>query len=177
MTEQLCDFPTCQLARQKGFDEVCRHAWVWDEETKEKLELERPHPGSAALKTISIASTMWDSVPSRTIQLIIKWNKDGEFNNKVLPKMFFARPTQDLLERWLREVHSLWLKPHCFEPWQDTLKRFNNPETYAFELYNIKGQRLSMDMPVAQRYATWELAKEPILVNALKLLPDADIIS
>lgn len=173
MTEELVSFPTAKLAKQKGFSWKCREAIEWYEFkgkeygptliTQEMSEIHSYPPNERALL-------------QEEMDKLLRFRKmfmDHGFNNASLPPYLYARPTQDLLEKWLREKHKMWLKHHCFEPWQDTLKRYNNPQQYAFELYRITGQRLSMDMPLATRYNTFEEAREAILLYALKLIPDA----
>jgi len=78
--------------------------------------------------------------------------------NSNLPPEIIARPTQDLLERWLREMHKMVIgisQDHVGAKWKAFFR--DAPLTYS----NIDGE-----------YDIFELAREAALNHALNLLPD-----
>lgn len=79
-----------------------------------------------------------------------------------------ARPTQDLLERWLREVHHLWLEI-------DTFIIGDNWKTgFIFHRVQRINSNLEDGPEIRDSYETYELAREAALQHALKLLPNAN---
>lgn len=160
MTEQLCDFPTCKLAREKGFDAGCRHAWEWYEY------------GGQVYGPTAIA---WDRLrihvfspqeraymdDQKYLQLTAMRNQiPSLFSNRFLPPWLFARPTQDLLERWLREVHRIVI----------TIRYFVGPGYYYADL-GILTKALGQDGVPGAPFVTFELAREAAINYALTLLP------
>jgi len=128
MTEQLVTFETAILAKQKGFDELCRNAFV-------DTEAGRLHP---LLDLRPISNSICDNAAVVTL------------------------PTQDLLERWLREVHGLRMVIEFYNNMQfGALVSENDHHSYSYANINIKG------------FDTHELAREAALQHALNLLPDA----
>jgi hypothetical protein len=96
MKEQLISFETAKLAKEKGFDEECRHFF----------EVEHPdqrptfHP---------------EYEPYRNSEIINGYGKCD------YPMM--SAPTQSLLQKWLREVHKISVEStSCW--WDDGKKEF-----------------------------------------------------
>lgn len=163
MTEELVAFPTAKLAREKGFQEHCRHGYEWyvyagKEYGPAELDMpeipsissyppqERYHPNNSDLMKTMAGRTM-------------KW---PFFKNSDLPPYLYARPTQDLLERWLREKHRSFIELGIdFGGW--VLRSFT-----MLEEGTMYGYR-----EVRTRTYQYELAREAALLHALNLLPDA----
>lgn len=111
MTEELVTLETAMLAKEKGFDEPCRHGYDDDHSISCKC------------------------------------------------------PTQDLLERWLRERHgyrpvAMWFRG------EDASVRWG----YEISIIN-QIEHLHYTAPEDDGFATHELAREAALQHALKLLP------
>lgn len=166
MTEELVSFPVAKLARKKGFDEQCRHGFEWYIFNKKEygptpLEMpevpavsncppeERHSPFNEGLmKTLGTRKMNWPF-----------------FRNSHLPSYLYARPTQDLLERWLREIHKLAVSVYIYEDlsWQWIIQKIGTRKEHSVLPEHITGKPNSM--------ITFELAKEAALLHALKLLP------
>ncbi len=104
MTEELVTFETAKLAKEKGFDEECMNYWEWYlfHPPMEPLAHGRP-----LVDFREISKDMWEKSQIRP----------GLYNsvyhpmkNSNVPPFFYARPTQDLLERWIREVHRILIE-------------------------------------------------------------------
>jgi hypothetical protein len=86
MTEELIKFETAVLAKEKGFDEQTRNAF--DENGEE----------------------IFCDPCSNSVRLVGLGNRQGHkwWNSKEIGK--YARPSQFLLQRWLREVHKIHIE-------------------------------------------------------------------
>ena len=87
MEDQLINFNTAKLAKDKGFDCICRDCFN-----------EHGHTYSNG----------W-------CEILDDFFEDGDFYNsfiesKQFSEKYFTRPTQSLLQKWLREVHSIHIK-------------------------------------------------------------------
>jgi hypothetical protein len=83
-------------------------------------------------------------------------------NANIHPKMY-ARPTQDLLERWFREKHALM-------PGQIPIVR--NGVVTSYMAVVVKINKIVWNEKLDQtEYTSFELAREAALLHALKLLP------
>lgn len=81
--------------------------------------------------------------------------KDYYYSNKDL----YLTCTQSLLQKWLREVHSIHINP---------LKEYNNKNTYTYEMiFWIEDIQNSIQM---DSYNTYEEALEAGLIEALKTI-------
>lgn len=160
MTEQLCDFPTCQLARQKGFDEWTMRGW--------ELTATGPQPvqennGVEAFDMLHAAYLNVKDDP-RGIDRLRKFLADTSVCNSRLPPNLFARPTQDLLERWLREVHGIDIVTTCYAKASEGRNAvYRGTVTRLEDVYVDHTSNKTM----------YVLAREAAIVHALKLLPDA----
>jgi hypothetical protein len=76
----------------------------------------------------------------------------------------YWRPTQDLLERWLREVHGLM-------PGQAPAMQGNKIVGFRAAVIPMNNVDVNQRLD-ATEYKTFELAREAAIVHALKLLPD-----
>jgi len=161
MHEELVTFETSIIARRKGFDEVCRHVFYAD----------TPTPRAIGEPTIN-------QLVTRAFEIVEAGNRDREtieamkteierhrIQNSKLPPYIYARPTQDLIERWLREKHRIM-------PGQTPINEGSRIVGYisvVMELDNVvPSQKLDLT-----RYDTFEMAREVAIMKALNLLPDA----
>jgi hypothetical protein len=77
---------------------------------------------------------------------------------EILADHYYLRPTQSLLQRWLREEHNIDIVPLTI--------RFTGYLDIGYYTYAIKGIQ-----PVKNyRFKSWELALETALQEALKLI-------
>lgn len=149
MTEELVTYPTAKLAREKGFDEVCRATFEAYEHNGEMVVSESPDIPtlladlSEDLRAMLVKRPgLWDGVP---------------IHNSTLKPWLTARPSQDLLERWLREKHDtditikMWRRKG--RKYQAVIKKHGKYET-AGRLFN-----------------TFEPAREGALMHGLKMIP------
>jgi len=153
MQEELVTFETAKLARAKGFDEPCAYVYrVQDGEAKLVLDLlARPLP-------LSIPTTIKESM-ART-------REEDPTTNSNLPEYIIACPTQDLLERWLREKHGIQATayPHSNGTWTYGLFQLGEEVEHSVLPAEVdwKSKR-SIE-------SSHELAREGALLHALKLI-------
>lgn len=146
MTEELVTRETAQLAKVKGFDEVCSNVWhYWGEKWHEGRDIfahapDKPLP----LQIRSMYDDLMQYAPTK---------------NSTLPPHIIARPTQDLLERWLREVHRIVV----------TIKYYVGPGYYYADLGILSRALQDNGVPGAP-FDTYELALEAALQYALNLI-------
>lgn len=152
MKEELVTLETAQLARQKGFDEVCRELFIKlseEEDWREGSDIfSMPIPEGFPEEVRRIYKSILDSIPTR---------------NSAMPSNLVTRPTQDLLERWLREVHNIYLS---IDPVLGSSGVLIVPIV-------TRWLPIHMWKDVASLFPSHELARETGLQHALKLLPDA----
>lgn len=161
MTEQLCDFPTCQLARQKGFDEKCRYLWMANNGKPKAIDPPKDEEMMENIRGL-IVKHLHD-LPGLLAKMGASSPKP--LHNSRLPEGIYARPTQDLLERWLREVHGI----HIENVYAIGTKYIDQYTEYWYRIVDSNGLTLC----ATKYYITFELAREAAIVHALKLLPDA----
>ncbi len=162
MTEELVTFETAKLAREKVFDEECNYTWEYDEEEDSSpKEISPPTIQQMLIRTQELAIAYRD-VPNfmETVRPMIAAHIT---KNSLLPKYLFARPTQALLERWLREVHKLPIMVDWFYKGRDL--------QYRYCLEKRKVDSITIQSFYQSLYDTYELALEAALLHALNLLP------
>lgn len=164
MTEELVTFETAKLAKEKGFDEECRNMWMYTDETP--VEVNAPKD-EVLIESFTAMFLNHMKDPVRLLEIITKAPKIRPLRNSTLPPPMYCRPTQDLLERWLRDKHSIML--FAPEPvylygilagWTAAaIHRLKLPIDYTYPDQDTK------------QTETYELAREAALLHALKLLP------
>jgi hypothetical protein len=91
-----------------------------------------------------------------------------QFNSKGFPKKAISRPTQSLLQKWLREVHGINIfmtfKPNI-KKW-DFIPYFMNMNAKEYIEYNSEYTKIHNE----RRFDTYEEALELGLQEALKLI-------
>lgn len=83
----------------------------------------------------------------------------NEFYHLVLKANHYAKPTQSLLQKWLREVHNIYVEPFVLTDTKDL----------SFTCSIAKGTKL-IDANQIDEYDTYEEALEVGLQEALKLI-------
>jgi hypothetical protein len=133
MEEQLITFDTAKLAKEKGFDlEFCNVGWHGD-----------------------FGDLNGDSYPFLGTY---SFYKSMYCNNK--DEHQIQRPTQSLLQRWLREIHNIHL---LLEPYYDEQKVL----VYGFDLIT---ERTEEETIMEKGFKTYEDGLEIGLQEALKLI-------
>lgn len=160
MTEQLVEYRTAKLAKEVGFDEPCNHAFEYyelDGKVHGPTELPAEPPTMAKLFNALLAME-----PDKREQLL---KRPGLFDygpmmNRSFPEWLVARPTQDLLERWIRETHGWYLMVEMDQDSGKTYYLVQEPGAFKkwYGNIDIKGS------------ATFELAREQALMYILMKL-------
>lgn len=160
MTEELVTFETAKLAREKGFDEICRNMWM--ENDGATAEVSAPDDALMVQSFRNLLEQYKDNISALLKKLPSKTSHP--LHNSTLPPLLYTRPTQDLLERWLREVWriSIGYDFAVSEMMQGTVMEW----TYKLTV-GLGG--VLRAAPVF--YGTHELAREAALLHALNLLP------
>lgn len=133
MTDQLISFETAKLAKEKGFE--------FDSD-------------KAGTYTIS------DFSNSTSTSICISDILEKESENKLWLNIN-SKPTQSLLQKWLREEHNIDI---IIKPWTGDIK---GTKTYAADI-TIFGSNKYIK---CSRYNTYEEALEIGLQSALNLIP------
>lgn len=79
--ESYCSFEVSKLLKEKGFDEKCSH--YWQNEISEY------------------------SIPKE----IYKWTDNAFANTEINDSERFSAPTHQMVLKWLREVHKIFIEP------------------------------------------------------------------
>lgn len=142
MKEQLINFETAKLAKEKGFDGICRHCYHSFLETGEENEIKTP---------------------------LLREFTQRKFQNSIITKYNIAAPTQSLLQKWLREVHDIHIEIRNYQEYDKdnyahTLN-FTKNANYKNEEGNKIGQIISR-----KYFDTYEEALEQGLFEGLKLI-------
>ncbi len=145
MKEQLIEFDTAKLAKDKGFNIRCDNAYF------ETLEHTVDDPRRSGEFTFPYQSP-------RTLESRYRGDQEDEYTKKVC-----EAPTQSLLQKWLREKHSVYFNI--------TPQSFRGHVVY----YNIEIAIPDMvwDKPVkitGKAKETYESTLEKGLQEALKLI-------
>ena len=136
MIEELIKQPTAKLAKEKGFDEQTRNAF--DENGGEVF----CDPCSDSVRLVGLGNRQGH-----------KW-----WNSKEIGK--YARPTQSLLQKWLRDVHKIHI---------DILygQKANSANEYWYCTTIQVGKKNKKGLQCNDYY---EVALEVALVEALNLI-------
>lgn len=132
MIDELVKYPTAKLAKLKGFDEQTKNAF---DENGEQVFCD---PYTVNVRLVGLGNPQGH-----------KW-----WNSKEIGK--YARPSQSLLQRWLREVHKIHIIITSIsqESWQYHITKVGDS---LGKLYN-------------EDYDDYEKALEDSLVDALNLI-------
>lgn len=123
MTDELVTFETAKLAKEKGFDEECMSYWEWYKSDPPMQPLAHARP---LVDFREVSKDMWQKAQLRP----------GLYNsiyhpmkNSNVPPFLYARPTQSLLKRWLRERHGLNVNTYPeLDRWQVNVYSFGEKE-------------------------------------------------
>lgn len=118
MTEELVTFETAKLAREKGFDAVCRNLWMKTDAAPQ--EINAPKDEEMIGSFVALYQKYANDITG-FMDKVSKMGKRHPLHNSGLPPVMFCRPTQDLLERWLREVKKMDIMMVRFPAWKNTL--------------------------------------------------------
>jgi hypothetical protein len=135
MQEQLITFETAKLAKEKGFDEECRHFF----------EVEHPDQRPTF-------HTEYE--PYRNSEIINGYGKCD------YPMM--SAPTQSLLQKWLREVHKINVLIYMYDEFREDLfshsitKRNGN----KFDKFPYKSYEEALEVGLQEALKLIELCKK-----------------
>lgn len=155
MTEELITFETAKLAKEKGFDEECMHRWEWYKYNKDER-------GPNAIGTTLMDFRKW-GIPLEQTQLRpmlynkVFWPK----RNSELQPWLYARPTQELLEMWLREKFDVWI---------ETRREIDTE--FPVVQFRVLSKQTQV---IIGLFKTYHVGREVALRHALKELPDVEL--
>ncbi len=135
MEEQKVSFETAKLAKEKGFDINVNYF------------ISQYNKDGGIVFSESVESDNYNSS---------NWNSDTRVS-------IFSRPTQSLLQKWLREVNRLFVEPQMYI--EEGVYKFKYLVKSDFE-YDLIVLKEKGDFP------TWEKALEEGLQEGLKELPN-----
>lgn len=144
ITETLVSFKVAKLAKEKGFNEKSQYYYILDF-------------GSFQRNTTALKFNT--SLENENIYQSIRLS--GSQHHLALA------PTQNLFQKWLREVHHIIVEP-----------RFIGGLTKATAWYDVIVYSVLLEnedkRPLELKYKTYEEALDEGLFQALNLLPDAN---
>lgn len=164
MKEQIIEYKTAFLAREKGFDIHCDYRYVeneakgqhnkdlinWkDYRVEECIDYNRDY----AYKAVENLSDTYNEIFK---------NNDKDY--------YLSAPTQSLLQKWLREKHNIHIE---VTPW---LQEDGSNEGYGFIIYKTWKERIECELKLLksnnqiQLKQTYEQALEKSLYESLKLI-------
>ena len=139
MVEQVISFETAVLAKEKGFKESTSTAFL--------------------IKDDEVFESEWDGFGG--------WYSDKIKNHIVFYDKKICRPTQALLQKWLREVH-------CLDVSMSSCKSKDDLVMWSVMIYNLKrydtGYNSFHYIEVRAYKDEYEAALEIGLLNALKYI-------
>ena len=140
--------PTAKLAKEKGFDEQTRNAF--DENGGEVF----CDPCSDSVRLVGLGNRQGH-----------KW-----WNSKEIGK--YARPTQSLLQKWLREVHKIFIGVLPFKDIEDSdeLTWYYTVVDYKKVMYEDILCNANHLNASDINFNSYEVALEAALVDALNLI-------
>ena len=163
MGEQLISFETAVLAKEKGFT-------MFKENFKSTLVDSRNYDVQrySFYRVINNEQTINLNVGTNSSTINGLWESYND-ENFVIQKNYFA-PTQSLLQKWLREVHSTHVQPFYHPNVIST--REIKPEVEIVRVFAQDGITKSILPPSLrnEEFDTYEQAFEEGLLAALKLI-------
>ena|SRR5690606_14289816 len=142
MQEEIVSFQVAKLAKEKGFN-LETHDYF----SKDKYRSEFNH-------NVGFNDDYWGD------NYVYDWNTNGE-PFKPFNKECYSRPTQSLLQKWLREVHGIIIEitwQMCSTDYEYAIIDMNNPPKYEDDIERIIG------------FKTYEETLEEGLYEGLKLI-------
>jgi len=163
MEEQLISFETAVLAKEKGFT-------MFKENFKSTLVDSRNYDVQrySFYRVINNEQTINLNVGTNSSTINGLWESYND-ENFVIQKNYFA-PTQSLVQKWLREVHSTHVQPFYHPNVIST--REIKPEVEIIRVFAQDGITKSILPPSLrnEEFDTYEQAFEEGLLAALKLI-------
>lgn len=157
MTEELITFETAKLAKEKGFDEECMSSFEWYiTQGKEFGPIAHSRP---LVDFREMDAGLWEAAQKRPGLYNPIYNP---IKNSTSKPWLYCRPSQDLLERWLRENHGILagVLP-CYSA-------HGHPDKYEPA---VKSKTTVITHTTLEQFDTYERARETALLIALTLLP------
>ena len=143
MKEELVTFGTAKLAKEKGF------------------RILKPSTEYVKGFYYDAGDLLNTDPPSKAYQSPREFDMQEEDQDR---GNYFLRPTQSLLQRWLREIHGIHIE-ECSEHWADL------HTTYHFKIWVIEGELYEWFYAnKITAFARYEYALEDALYKALHLI-------
>ncbi len=146
MEEKLIELETAMLAKEKNFDITCD--WGFRLYKKE-------------------FSREGNKIEIGTIESAFNVNNKDMAGSNVYDKI--ARPTQSLLQKWMRDVHNILIDVIPFYNEEDLpLTKTNRPKPKGYFVWDYYDEDFSEAK--AEKFTNYEDASEQALIEGLKLI-------
>ena len=155
MKEQLITLETAKLAREKGFDWKCNYFYSKDgyvSYLKPNREYEHLHSEEEEIESYFNGQYNWNSLNDKRVCLKTSFSECDEWYDCEC-----SAPTQSLLQKWLRDVHMIFVNPNY-----DHIR--NDGSSY------VKYGVMTKSSNSKEGFDTYEQALEVGLLEALKLI-------
>lgn len=154
MTEQLINHSTALIAALKGFDEICSNCW------RSMNGQDYPVNAPPSHEMIDVMTQLFIKYEGRPEDLYRRMDsmRARPLRNSTLPEGFVTRPTQDLLRRWLLELHNLNVNVYPEEGF------------WHINIYDVKSQECIWHTEDEGKFEGREEALELGLSNALLII-------
>ena len=155
MKEELITFETAKLAKEKGFNEYCENAFdVYNNKNiSENIKDET---------AIEFFDGFVEDLHGYKNYRGTDAKENYLYRRDISDDMWLLRPTQSLLQKWLREVHNVSMLPSFND---------NNADCYYYFIHtNTKKAYSNRICSLKMDYSTYEEALEKGLQEALKLI-------
>lgn len=147
MKEQLINFETAKLAKEKGFNEKCKFHHY----------------------SVAISRAQKRAFPFKESELLETYMRDR--SNSELSNKRYSAPTQSLLQKWLREVHNIHVEIYSW--YTGTFYAFNlfkgKDSTNLVDIDWSESNTYHKERGTSSVYS-YEEALEKGLQSALKLI-------
>jgi hypothetical protein len=157
MKDELVTFETAKLAKEKGFDILT------DYEYREYI------------KDFKVFNYRDDEIGELKGSIVLRNKSSYQVECEYGTYIYFNTPTQSLLQRWLRDVHSIYVEVRFNDV---TFRRLHNivykeqPSDYRGIYFKLDPSQGDLYMSYSNNftYNTYEEALEQALQEALKLI-------
>ncbi len=151
MEDELVNFEIAVLAKALGFNEICIDTFNAKGEPQDRYNI----------------TTTDEMMPNAIRKAFEATNTElNEIGKQWQAKPFISRPTQSLLQRWLREIHNIYI---FVEPVWDSKKEAENPSAKPIYCGWYVYTQIEKD-EIPNYFNTYEEALNEALKECLQLL-------
>jgi len=151
MQDELIGFEVAKLAKEKGFNEECISGY---RKKKDLMTIDRSEESYFAGASRKFKNSELES-----------YNKDFHDDWVVI----YTAPTQSLLQKWLREVHKIYIEIRNYQEYKKDNYAHTLNFTYDSNYNDDSGNKIGQIIS-RKYYDYYELALEAGLLDALKLI-------